>query len=303
MPYCISIKLMGPAARRTLYCMDGGRVAAVFERSFYVECGDSFVCIGVPELVSGPLTASADVPNGMNWISSGLRVGTDIAGADGVLTVDKRFRFDARFARHWSPPMFSDPMTIAVPMEPVISAVRAYAPKDGLAPLIFSDGKIAAASPVVAAAATAHRRLTDWLRRAGCGVDGPPPSESVCGLLGLGPGLTPSGDDYLGGMMIALHAFGYHQAVEQLYAIIELEAPRRTNRISTAHLAAAREGSGAAPLHDVLDRLAAATDTPLSSLAPAVDRIGHTSGWDALTGLLAVVQVFSAASCASNRAA
>ncbi len=299
-PYNFSITTMGPVAWRTIDLTMQGCVAAVFHRSFYIESGDSFVCIGVPELAPGPLTAAADVPHGMNWMSSGLRVGARVTGSDGVLTVGTRFRFDARAARQWSPPAFSDPFPIDVRMESANSIARASVPENGLAPLIFSVGKTAMVSPVVNAAVPAHRRLMDWLRRVADGTDVSPPLDAVRRLLGLGPGLTPSGDDYLGGMMIALRAFGYGRAVERLYAIIDREVPERTNRISAAYLGAAREGWGAAPLHDVLNHLAAKTDPPLSSLIPAVDRIGHTSGWDALTGLLSVVEAASTASATAT---
>jgi hypothetical protein len=283
--------------------MGQGRVAAVFDRSFYIECGDEFVCIGVPALILGPLTASAEVPSGMNWASSGIRVDAHVSGVDGVLIVGNRFRFDARSAQQWSPPPFPGSASGAVPMGTVLFDVCAMAPADGLAPLLFRGAETGSMSPVVNTALPAHRQMSDWVRQVTAGVDVPPPEESVCQLLGLGPGLTPSGDDYLGGVMIALHAFGCGQAVERLYATIVREAPRRTNRISAAYLAAAREGWGAAPLHDMLNRLGSETDPPMPSLIHDVDRIGHTSGWDALTGILTVVQVWSSVPRESIRAA
>ncbi len=303
MPYSIPITTMGPVARRTVDRMGQGRVAAVFDRSFYIEYGDEFVCIGVPALIPGPLTASADVPSGMNWASSGIRIDARVSGVDGVLSVGDRFRFHTRSAQQWSLPPFPGSASGAVPMDAMLSGVRAMAPTDGLAPLLFWGAETGAMSPVVNTALPAHRRLSDWLRQVAAGVDVSPPAESACRLLGLGPGLTPSGDDYLGGVMIALHAFGCRQEVERLYAIIDREAPRRTNRISAAHLAAAREGWGAAPLHDMLNRLGTETGPPLPSLIQDVDRIGHTSGWDALTGILTAVQAWSPAACESSRAA
>lgn len=302
-PFSFSFTSMGPVARRTVDRRGLGRVAAVFDRSFYIEYGDEFVCIGVPALIPGPLTASADVPGGMNWASSGIRVDARVSGVDGVLSVGDRFRFHTRSAQQWSPPPFPGSASGAVPMGAVLFDVRAMAPTDGLAPLLFRGAETGAMSPVVNTALPAHRRLSDWLQQVAAGVDVLPPAESAGRLLGLGPGLTPSGDDYLGGVMIALHAFGCRQAVERLYAIIDREAPRRTNRISAAHLAAARQGWGAAPLHDMLNRLGKETGPPLPSLIHDVDRIGHTSGWDALTGILTVVQVWSSATRESSRAA
>lgn len=301
--YSIPIATMGPIARRTVRRMGKGRVAAVFERSFYIECGKTFICIGVPELVLGPLTVLAAVPADMNWMSGGVRVGARVTGANGVVVVDGRFRFDTRESAEWSPSGIGRAEAIAVPIGPVLSVFRGSAPKDGLAPLLFRVEKAARLSPVVDAALPAHRELTDWVRRVTAGTDSSPPLESVSRMLGLGPGLTPSGDDYLGGMMIALRGFGYDRAVERLYAIIEREAPRRTNPISVAHLAAAREGWGSAPLHAVLNRLGSDTGASLAALISTVDRIGHTSGWDALTGLLAAVQAMGPASRDASRAA
>lgn len=302
-PYSIPITTLGPVARRTVDKLGQGRVAAVFDRSFYIECEHSFVCIGVPELVPGPLTASADVPDGMNWAASGIRVDAHVWGADGVLTVGNRFRFDARSAVQWSPPPVPGLALVDVALDELLSSVRAMAPTDGLAPLVFWNEKSGSLPPVANAALPSHRLMSDWLRQVVAGVDVSLPEESICRLLGLGPGLTPSGDDYLGGMMIALHTLGYTPAVERLFAMIGREAPQRTNRISAAHLAAAREGWGAAPLHDMLNRLIANTDTPLSSFIRDVDRIGHTSGWDALTGVLAVADAVPTVALGSSRAA
>lgn len=302
-PYSISITTMGPVARRAIDRMGPGRVAAVFDRSFYIECGDSFVCIGVPELTPGPLTALAAVPDGMNWAASGIRVDARVVGADGVLMVGNGFRFDTRSAQRWSPSPAPNRTSVIATMDAILSDLRVLAPMDGLAPILLHEAGSGSTSPILNLAMPAHRRMSDWVRQVAVGVDVPPPEESVCRLLGLGPGLTPSGDDYLGGTMIALRAFGCGQAVKRLFEIIGREAPRRTNRISAAHLAAAREGWGAAPLHDMLNRLIAKADAPLSSLICDVDRIGHTSGWDALTGILTVVQALSSVSCGNSRAA
>ena len=41
----------------------------------------------------------------------------------------------------------------------------------------------------------------------------PIPAEAAA-LIGLGPGLTPSGDDFIGGMLIALRMLGKHGAAD-----------------------------------------------------------------------------------------
>ncbi len=103
-------------------------------------------------------------------------------------------------------------------------------------------------------------------------------------LIGLGPGLTPAGDDFAGGAMIALRACGTaagHAALADRIAAWALPlAQERTNRISRAHLACAAQGEGHEALHDLLTFRDPEKD--LARLA----RVGHTSGLDAAAGAL-----------------
>ncbi len=102
-------------------------------------------------------------------------------------------------------------------------------------------------------------------------------------LIGLGPGLTPSGDDALGGAAIALHVFGLPARANELGAFIRETAPYRTSDISMAHLNAAVAGEGSAAFHDALRDLVAGGDFA------ALERIGASSGWDAMDGAVAVL--------------
>ena len=106
-------------------------------------------------------------------------------------------------------------------------------------------------------------------------------------LIGLGPGLTPAGDDFVGGAMIALRAFGHAQLADRVAAWALPLAKERTNRISRAHLECAAAGEGHEALHGLLTFKE--TEKHLARLA----RIGHTSGLDAAAGaLLALASVW-----------
>jgi Protein of unknown function (DUF2877) len=109
-----------------------------------------------------------------------------------------------------------------------------------------------------------------WLRN-----EGAAPDE----LIGLGPGLTPAGDDFVGGAMIALRAFGNLECADRIAAWALPLAKKNTNRISRAHLECAATGEGHEFLHGLL-----CTFEPkcLDQLA----RVGHTSGLDAAAGAL-----------------
>jgi hypothetical protein len=109
-------------------------------------------------------------------------------------------------------------------------------------------------------------------------------------LLGLGPGLTPSGDDLLCGALVALHAVGQVDAARDLHAAIAEAAPVATTPLSAAFLKAAAEGQGSGPLHEAI--IALMENQNVARHLEAVACIGHTSGWDALAGAVLVLRAF-----------
>ena len=102
-------------------------------------------------------------------------------------------------------------------------------------------------------------------------------------LIGLGPGLTPAGDDFVGGAMIALRVCGTNAGdaalADRIAAWALPLAARNTNRISRAPLECAAAGEGHEALHGLLNSF---EKKYLDQLA----RIGHTSGLDAAAGAL-----------------
>jgi hypothetical protein len=104
-------------------------------------------------------------------------------------------------------------------------------------------------------------------------------------LLGVGGGLTPSGDDFVGAALFTLRHMGFddadwHETIRTLN-----EATRtRTHAISAALFADLAAGESFAPLHEII----AARDTA-AMLGPArrLTAIGHSSGWDMLSGMIA----------------
>ena len=108
-------------------------------------------------------------------------------------------------------------------------------------------------------------------------------------LIGLGPGLTPSGDDFLGGLMLALHHVHREAQARGLWRWLEPRL-RRTSAISAAHLAAGAAGEGHEVLHACLQALHSA-DADWPSVLAQLDNVGHCSGWDSLAGLVAVAKL------------
>jgi hypothetical protein len=97
---------------------------------------------------------------------------------------------------------------------------------------------------------------------------------AVCRLLGgLGPGLTPSGDDALAGMLLAVH-IRQPDADERLVVLADQVD---THEIARAFLVWAARGQSIEPVHRLLSGDATAAADLLA--------FGHTSGADLALGL------------------
>ena len=111
-------------------------------------------------------------------------------------------------------------------------------------------------------------------------------------FVGLGPGLTPSGDDFLGGLLFAAHTlktaypedFDWEQ--EPVMGLIDW-ARTETHPISHAILSDLALGYGPEPLHEVVTSLLKGQnlDHAMAGVTRLIE-IGDTSGWDILAGML-----------------
>ena len=233
-----------------------GEVCAVFRRSFYLRVGSRYACIGDATLGRGPLNALVAQ---LQEPPMGERIAVSLADA-----------------AQWSP----RPLDGAA--RPNIGALRAcldgHVPQDGLGCTILG-----VENALSVHAQPALEALERWLAGHALGAD-------VEHLIGLGPGLTPSGDDYLGGVLIGLRWLGRGAHAESLWRWLEPRLAARTSAISSAHLAAAAAGEAHEAVHEVLENLSAWETPSLTASLGRLDAVGHSSGWDALAGIVAVAR-------------
>jgi hypothetical protein len=135
--------------------------------------------------------------------------------------------------------------------------------------------------------------------------------EAAERIVGLGPGLTPSGDDVLAGLLVSLRLFGGavrggERAVwlaGWLGAAVTADAGTRTTALAATLLHCAASGAAGADVAAVL-RAVAGREAP----RPAVRRLlaaGHTSGADLAWGVRAgcrAVLALAASPAAPHRA-
>jgi len=120
------------------------------------------------------------------------------------------------------------------------------------------------------------------------------PRAAVRGLVGLGRGLTPGGDDVLAGTMVGLRAVGRTVLLQQVRRAVGADVADRTTAISVDLLRLAATGQAGLESLAVLGAIHAAQRSScgsgrLDALTAAIDKllaIGHTSGADLATGLL-----------------
>ncbi|HVO72224.1 MAG TPA: DUF2877 domain-containing protein [Aggregatilineaceae bacterium] len=163
----------------------------------------------------------------------------------------------------------------ALPLIAAAANGRDHPALDGTDPLIRR-----ASEPISAIAAACRRRDIDGI------------AAHSRALIGLGPGLTPSGDDYVGGLLFAAHSLraaypgAYRLDGNAIDALIDWTRSR-TTLISAAIFRDMVGGQGPEPLHQLL--IALLNSAEPHRVLTAVDRltrIGHSSGWDMLAGVL-----------------
>ncbi len=287
----------GPLAKMLPRSGRWGTVFAVFQRSCYLERQDGQVfCLADHMLGQGPLTLNVRFPENTTLSSLGVREGSQLE-ADGVdLRMGHALALRTDETTVWEPEalgQIAPPEEILRRLDALINLMQPLMPSSGLAGIIPHIAGIASEEPLPISRMSGTTAIAmPRLRRLSKGLANSSPElvdEAVAGLLGLGPGLTPSGDDLLGGLMVALRAMPdttSHLSVAMLSGSIAKQAARKTTRISTAMLEQSVIGYGSAAQHRLLHCLLA-VDGRFGTIRAAMDlvRTGHTSGWDALAGI------------------
>lgn len=145
------------------------------------------------------------------------------------------------------------------------------------------------ASPLVNAGVEQIRSLIPLCRR------GDLESALLLGerLIGLGPGLTPSGDDFIGGLIFMSFQLAAAYPAVRLWQGGDIpgllaRSDSMTTKISHALLTDLAEGQSHAALHDLADALLTGVEVfDAKNHVRQITEIGHSSGWDMLTGILA----------------
>jgi hypothetical protein len=273
-----------------------GRVHSVFERACNIETPAG-------ELVTLLAQALGNVPHGIRlagpvapfeaWLAPGqyaILDSTALCLPDAGITVDLscaavwRGAVAAVSTDHRS--MDADGAAIAVSLRELRATLVERALEQGFAPLLAAAA--GARSTVERAFAARLSHALPLLARATERRDIPAVAGATARLVGLGPGLTPSGDDFIAGYLAALWSrAGFDSGLDaMLPSLADALAPLflRTNAISRQMLSDAAQGRFAERLIDVTVAISGGGDVVDATVHALAS--GHSSGADTLCGLL-----------------
>jgi hypothetical protein len=283
-----------------------GRIAALFKSSFYVEAGGAIACIGNESLHACSLNVKTTAPANLDWSASGLRAGAAWRVLGRKLYVGGRYVIVMDATETWittATPRDWNAMDLHRSVGELRRLGALRAPHEGLGRAVIGGGEDSIRRPCLRRFAMAPLNgLRTWLTNAMSEVqvsvsDHP---HELQHLVGLGPGLTPSGDDLLCGVMFTLHTLGHGAVAERLWDWVRPLSKDAGNAISFGHLAAAAAGGGSAPIDDLLGALLGGESSALGRLLDVIDTLVHTSGWDCVAGVLTATDCWLAAHCSAS---
>lgn len=268
-------------------------VEAVFDRSIYLRSGDVFVCVGESAIGNGALTLIADFGISRPLANLGLCPGQPASISDRCIAIDDSVRFTFDRCVLWRQPSW--PLSRSLrELNDLCSAIARQiafeSPHEGLGRVVCLRQGGAGETPLARLACPRIARFESWLFGALENHHVPITASPafITDLIGLGPGLTPSGDDFLVGALALLDALAERKAHAALVRVIAAIPRGLTSALSECLLKAAAAGH----VGENLSRAVSAIVSGMPDQAvAAIRKIGHSSGWDVMAGILTTLHV------------
>lgn len=259
------------------------RVVQLFDRSINLATASGgFISVNAAGIDPAPFSILVesnvqDAPSYRQVFANGDQLQTVTVGCRELQI--GRVHIDLRAAREWNPLLPKGQLvnvTVYADIGRVVTLLDQFAPQDSL-PVECGrkgDSKIGA-----------QVRLAWGKMRQALVQDAPAEGRQGAFLAaGVGIGLTPSGDDFLVGVMLALWLA--MKDPEPYIDSLIAGATGRTGQLSMALLKSAARGEAGQAWHHLVEALIRSDSSMLESSVHSLMSAGHTSGTDALFGFV-----------------
>lgn len=297
---------IGIYAQQVLGRSRSARVSGIASRGIYLQPADDWTLYISQEKFRGPLTLNLEESS----VLKNIKAGNSVQFNSGEITFpDQKISFSLNDSKIWNSPLPVDnPGQFPQGVDAALSLAQKSASGNPYFPLLFDNpGKI----PGAAVIGERIQNLQDALKT---GVT-KNVAEAAIKLLGLGPGLTPLGDDFLLGVLLTFNRWGHvliptqpeirkdgppaqraagqsnhaTQIINDLNQIILENTRLKTTQISASLLTCAVEGAADERLLKVLDGFFSDLDITKKDLKNIL-RWGSSSGIAVLAGIFSVLK-------------
>jgi Protein of unknown function (DUF2877) len=291
---------VGSAARARLNADGGeGSIHGVFDGAVNMLLEGRLVSLVAEAVERGPLNITLRPQSGLGKMSSlGVEAGDKVRVRGSVLELGDRLEVSFCSARTYRPSRkFALPMLdegeIAANLEVAGEAALLYGRTAGLGELIGllrPGGGIPTTGRLNIFASAALPRMIR-LEQAFCSDDENMLKDAVRELVGLGPGLTPSSDDMLAGLVLLSGLYAENRgssphAIRFIARAASREARGRTTILSEEYLVQASLGRGNEPVVRLCAALLTGGRESVERETRRVLSTGETSGTDTVLGIL-----------------
>lgn len=270
----IAINSCSSFARAALYSAHSGYIHSVYKKTVNIICDGQLLSIQTRPTVASPISLVSNLDE-EGLAALRLQRGMEINILNGSAELGGHM-LDMTRCGIWNAKL-AEKSSGAADANDIESCLAALMPTGGFADLMLPGGTLWKQSLAAKEAAALLAQATAEMRAG----EADAAAETLCGLIGLGEGLTPSGDDFLCGVLAAAYLCSGKAA--KLCAALNgriMERLLLTNDISAAFLKCACAGLFSQPvieLHEKVD---------LAHSRRSFAAIGHSSGADTLSGIL-----------------
>ena len=285
--------IAAPAAVSWLSTTKDARILCVFERSCTLTRNDGkLLSLVTADIGPGPFAMV--IASGHEQLNSGIqsfssiRLDVPVTVRNGFIALDW-LAVDATGVEIWNPqpdwPAVTAEILIEKSLE-LINLLKLHGPSGSMADLI-TGAELNQTQQLVS-------DVWPYLAKGLGELDLRKSKDQISKIAGLGGGLTPAGDDFLLGVMMAIWCcLPFPQAKRVSLDIVNATVGRTTS-LSAAWLKAAGKGEATQYWHELIEALSSRGDPlALQRAGRRIISIGHTSGADALTGFVLAGEILS----------